>query len=146
MINPRRRTAKARSSKPLLETDNVDQRVVFTIAILFFDIWTESEREGRNLRSTQSPVCCLTLAGKPAGLFQEMSITEWGLWIIQILSKCNLGPDHTKKNTLSVQLDWKLPWNPSILLIPFHMEAPWLTSGNYWNLFSRSRSFCRMYD
>ena len=35
MINPRRRTAKARSSKPLLETDNVDQRVVCTIAIIF---------------------------------------------------------------------------------------------------------------
>ena len=34
MINPRRRTAKARSSKPLLETDNVEQRVVCTIAII----------------------------------------------------------------------------------------------------------------
>ena len=145
MINPRRRTAKARSSKPLLETDNVDQRVVCTIAIIFWHLnrkWKGSEEPAKHPVSSVLPH-----VGWEAGrAFQEMSITEWGLWIIQILSKCNLGPDHTKKNTLSVQLDWKLPWNPSILLIPFHMEAPWLTSGNYWNLFSPSRSFCWMYD
>ena len=30
----------------------------------------EIGKEITNLRSTQSPVCCLRFAGKPAGLFQ----------------------------------------------------------------------------
>ena len=87
-INPRRRTASARSKKPLLKIDSV------YLVCYEYKMKPEKRKLERNLRSTQSPVCCLTLAGKPAGLFQEMAITEWGLWIIQILSKWNLGPDH----------------------------------------------------
>ena len=148
MINPRRRTAKARSSKPLLETDNVDRRVVCTIAIIFLTFEQKVKGKGGTCEAPSLQCAASHWLGSRQGYFKR--ITEWGLWIIQILSKWNLGPDHHNRPYKEKYLECTT-WLEAALE-PFHSANSVSHGGavvdirKLLKMFSRSRSFCRMYD